>query len=367
MRMAPPLLPPNPCLVAILLVVNYHHQPRLVFHYPPKPGEDNSHFRIYLSDDLLEDESSSSSEDESASSDGNHSAAERDAQDERGGNIDVGDLDIEELGSASPEKSDGMAQLKKPPKWNDIFGVQALNLAKLLSPAPSAHKKRFEMTLDEKAFLGWPVFSKDGHWRKKGVRKRRSRDNSLPDHPRGTKGTGNLPREMSSDALKELDGTSGRDTEGDEQTGHDLSDDAVSFNRPRSNTGLGKPLPESSQRMQSSDEDNLLDTLKMFHVVFVLDPPPLEYHLRMKEMYDHVVKKFSRALRWEQARSNYVSKEASTISAAKRKGKSLSRQPGREVGERSADFRRYRSILGHHISSDALSIQSCQGHLDAFS
>lgn len=51
----------------------------------------------------------------------------------------------------------------------------------------------------------------------------------------------------------------------------------------------------------------------MFHVVFVMNPPPLEYHLRVREMYDNVVKKLSRAIKWEQARSSYVSKEATII------------------------------------------------------
>ena len=324
--MAPPLLPPNPCLVAILLVVNYHHQPRLVFHYPPKPGEDNSHFRTYLSEDLSEDDSSSSSEDDSASSDDNHSPTDGHTQDDQGGDIDVGEVDMEELGSASPEKLDGMAQIKKPLKWNDIFGVEAGNLAKLLSPAPSTHKKRFEMTLDEKVFLGWPVFSKDGHWRKKERRKSQSKTGSFRDSSTGKKGRSDVPGQMSSDALLELDETSDQDTERDERNGHDLKHERGISQRPVSKAGSGKPLADGYKRRQSSDEDKLLDTLKMFHVVFVLNPPPLEYHLRIKEMYDHVVKKFSRALRWEQARSNYVSKESSTISAAKSIGKSLGKE-----------------------------------------
>ena len=78
-----------------------------------------------------------------------------------------------------------------------------------------------------------------------------------------------------------------------------------------------KQIPEEVFKPKRAKEEQLSkDNLKMFHVVFVLDPPPLEYHLRTKEMYDHVIKKFSRALRWEQARSNYVSKEASAISSA---------------------------------------------------
>ena len=367
--MTAPLLPPNPCLVAILLVVNYHHQPRLVFHYPPKPGEDNSHFKTYLSDDLSEDDSSSSS-DESASSDGNRSSAERPTHDDRGENIDGEDVDMEELGSASPEKLNGMAQMKRPRKWNDIFGVEAGNLAKLLSPAPSNHKKRFEMTLDEKAFLGWPVFSRDGHWRKRKNRKSRSRDDSMRDDSTEKKsagdGRGQIPP---SHALSEQDDTSGQDTERDEQIRHGMSNRrATSERRPVSNPGSGRPPQDSHKQRHSSDDEIMLDTLKMFHVVFVLNPPPLEYHLRIKEMYDHVVKKFSRALRWEQARSNYVSKEASTIAAAKSIGKSLSEELEVTICRVAvcADFsRRCRSILGLDIPSDAVSIQSCQGHVDS--
>lgn len=324
--MASLLLPPNPCLVAILLVVNYHHQPRLVFHYPPKPGEDNSHFRTYLSEDLSEDTSSSSSDNDSASSDGGQSPADGHTQDNQGGNNDVGDVDMEELGSASPEKLDGMAQIKKPLKWNDIFGVEAGSLAKLLSPAPSSHKKRFEMTLDENVFLGWPVFSKDGHWRKKGRRKSKSKTGSLRDDSIEQKNQSDVPGQMSSDALHELDDTSAQDTEREEQSGHDVKHERATSQRPMSKAGSGKGRPDSYKRRHSSDEDKLLNTLNMFHVVFVLNPPPLEYHLRIREMYDHVVKKFSRALRWEQARSNYVSKETSNISVAKSIGKSLSKK-----------------------------------------
>lgn len=324
--MASPLLPPNPCLVAILLVVNYHHQPRLVFHYPPKPGEDNSHFRTYLSEDLSEDTSSSSSEDESASSEGDRSPAGRHTQDDKNGNNDPGDVDMEELGSASPEKPDEMAQIKKPLKWNDIFGVEAGSLAKLLSPAPSTHKKRFEMTLDEKAFIGWPVFSKDGRWRKKRRRTSQSKNGSLRDDSTLQKDGSDVPVQISSDAMPELDDTSGQDTERDEQNGSDVKHERATSQRPKSKAGSGMALSDSYKRRQSSEEDKSLDTLNMFHVVFVLNPPPLEYHLRIKEMYENVVKKFSRALRWEQARSNYVSKETATIAAAKSIGKSLSKR-----------------------------------------
>lgn len=46
--------------------------------------------------------------------------------------------------------------------------------------------------------------------------------------------------------------------------------------------------------------------LIMFHVVFVMNPPPLDHAHRVKEMYDNIVKKFSRALKWVQVHHDYV-------------------------------------------------------------
>ncbi|OCL09999.1 hypothetical protein AOQ84DRAFT_8695 [Glonium stellatum] len=61
--------------------------------------------------------------------------------------------------------------------------------------------------------------------------------------------------------------------------------------------------------------------MNMFNVVFVLNPSALEYQLRVKEMYDNVVRKYAKALKYEQARFNYVWKESKRILALKNKAK----------------------------------------------
>ena len=318
--MADPLLPPNPCLIAILLVAQYKHQPRLVFHYPPKPGEDDSLFKTYLRNDLADDDSSTSNDDESASSAGAQSPVSA-HRSERGGDEDAREVDIEETGSGSPEKYGG---LRRPPKWNDIFGLDATNLAKLLCPLPNAHKKRFEMNLDDKAFLGWPVFSKDGVWRKKKKKKKtKVKNRRSTDGPSNTE-SGGQDGKTSLQVAQELEGTSGQETDFEGGKEHH-SGSGKSTDMPK-DTSAGSPqMQEDSSKQQKSDDEPVSkNILSMFHVVFVLEPPPLEYHLRMGEMYDYVVKKFSRALKWEQARSNYVSREISTITDAKRFGKSSS-------------------------------------------
>lgn len=300
--MASPLLPPNPCLVAILLVVNYHHQPRLVFHYPPRPGEDNTHFTDYLISDLNdEDNTSLNDDDSSGASDGHSSTKGKDGgKNKRDGILDV---DVEEAGSASPERLGGPALMQKQSKWDDVLGYGAINLAKLLCPAPSAHKKRFEMSLNDKAFLGWPVFAKDGNWqRKKRPKRPRSGDLGSEDKVQSGQEQGNTVKRKS---ILQVDEELG------ESTGHETENE---IQRPIHDAASDKR--EDAFKHKKGKEEYSKETLKMFHVVFVLDPPPAEYHLRLNEMYGNVVKKLSRGLKWEQAHSNYVSKEVSAISVA---------------------------------------------------
>lgn len=309
------LLPPNPCLVAILLIVNYHHQPRLLFHYPPRPGEDNSHFATYLKGDLTDDETTTSSDEESSSStDGNSSKNHSGEKSKSRGALEV---DMEEAGSASPENIERLVSMRRQPRWDDIFGYGAVNLAKLLCPAPSGHKRRFEMSLNEKVFIGWPVFSKNGQWqRRKRKKKLRAGDQVMQEKVQSGQTERSSPAGKSTLQLDdELDATTGQDTDIDGQrTPHS---EAETLLAQKDATPQSDQIREEAYKEKRAKEEQVSkDTLKMFHVVFVLDPPPLEYHIRTKEMYDHVIKKFSRAVKWEQARSNYVGKEASAISSA---------------------------------------------------
>lgn len=59
----------------------------------------------------------------------------------------------------------------------------------------------------------------------------------------------------------------------------------------------------------------------MFNVVFVLDPPLLEYSVRSRELYHNIIKKFGKALKWEQAHTNYVWKETRRILHMKERAK----------------------------------------------
>jgi hypothetical protein len=55
--------------------------------------------------------------------------------------------------------------------------------------------------------------------------------------------------------------------------------------------------------------------------VFVVDPPLLEYSMRVKDIYENIIKKFAKALKWEQARTDYVWRESQHILQVRRRAR----------------------------------------------
>ncbi|KAL8814471.1 MAG: hypothetical protein Q9223_006307 [Gallowayella weberi] len=301
-------LPPNPCLLAILLVVKINSEPRIVFHYPPRPGEDNSHFARYLAAQDNDKDGSSSTEDDSASSHDEEQASNIKAKESKTGD-NTPELDVEETGSVSPEKNDIWKNQYGKPKWNDVFGLRAYGLARLLCPPPTLHKQRFEMSIDDKVFVGRPIFARDGEqWKKKKEdRKRRARKSGtdseiLEVQEKGTASESTPGRESEdSPNASEHDERSQGNLETQKKMLQAFKADQLS---------MAGPEPPMDGKQPKSKKKN---TLNMFHIVFVLNPPPLEYNLRVQEMYDHVIKKLTKALKREQARSKYVLREISAM------------------------------------------------------
>ncbi|KAL8785239.1 MAG: hypothetical protein Q9213_003508 [Squamulea squamosa] len=307
--MASDVLPPNPCLLAILLVVKINSEPRIVFHYPPRPGQDNSHFTRYLAAQDNHRDGSSSADDDSSSSQDENIESNSKLKDSKTGD-NTPELDVDEVGSVSPEKNDIWKNQYGKPKWNDVFGLRTYGLARLLCPPPTSHKQKFELTIDDKVFVGRPIFAREGEeWKKKEERKRRAR----------TSGTdSDVTRAQAKETASERIDTSAQETEDSTDLSEhgEISGDALEIHNKTPPASKPEKLPVIS--MEPSIEEKLSiqrkrTTLNMFHVVFVLNPPPLEYYLRVKEMYEHVIRKFSKVLRREQAHSGYVIREISAL------------------------------------------------------
>ncbi len=306
------VLPPNPCLVAIMLVVSTKIEPRIVFHYPPKPGEDNSSFRNIFKDGSTDD-TSSSSEDGGGSSADEIPITEKPNEESQGRGSPP---EAEETGSVSPKKAVGLLSDQSKLRWNDIFGYQSSVMAKLLSPPSLYHKKRFEMSLSDNVFLGWPVHAKaNGSWRNTKKMRRSSSKSNLPE--------GSAPSVQEDLRMSSLKAAATNDPQASETSGHESGTDRL--DDPKTKVSVeAVPMQTDTENTGDEGKTGARDTvaalgtraknqITMFHVVFVLSPPPMEYDLRIREMYDNVVKKFSKALKWEQTRSNYVAKETSMI------------------------------------------------------
>lgn len=284
--------PPNPSLVAIILVVQARSGPRFVYHYPPSPpskpasdiSEDGLWSQMNSSDS---DEETTSTSDEDVFSDA-HGKGSTKAN--RANVTDEEDEDSSSLG-ADVQRHGGW---RVP--WERLLGLDANALERLLMPSDrSWHKRRFEVGFNELAFVGWPVFIReDGSWRKK----RR-------------KGKGSCNQAKAATVNEGM---------------HDLVKAASDGRNEVKHLEQADIVPRTSTEVETADKEESRE-MTVFNVVFVLNPPVLEYGLRVKEMYDHVIKKLAKALKWEQARANYVWQQSEIILQAKAEARHKSMSP----------------------------------------
>ena len=300
--MSAQLLPPNPSLVAIILIIKTRQGVKHIYHYPPNPGKDKPHVKL---------DYEHSSEEESSSSEASDSSVEGDAYkrpqfDDGGESRD--DATLDESGSASPDKKPSMEEEILNPK--ELLGLP-LGFESFLCPPATYHKKRFELTIDDLTFLGWPCFAREnGKWKRKSKAKRehRRRMSTISEQKPGK---GSLPKTSA-----EVDDELG-ETTGHESVGEGTNDNTGVAPGATPDGEIEKLEATAEVERKESTSPSVGHGLNMFHVIFVMNPPPLECHLRVDEMYRHVVKKFSRALKWEQARSNYVLRECEKLKSMK--------------------------------------------------
>ncbi|KAF2855931.1 hypothetical protein T440DRAFT_463276 [Plenodomus tracheiphilus IPT5] len=340
-------LPPASNLHAILLVTKSRSLgPRLVFHYPPlspsaaalAAAKDPAWFRHDISTASADSRSSDSdwdsttdSEDEndieigSRTSGGRGSgrtvtnASSRDRERSKLGTGIWGkqetmdeedDVDGHEGESGTRSRRQGGDH-----DWNTVLGFRTDALEKMLSPDKDFNKRRFELGVESIVFVGAPMFVRDdGMWKKaKRKKKKRSEKERLED--------GDLVKNLTSEDEGDDAGTP-KDApkpvqqpfvypEGFEPGyGHDSMTSTVAPSEVGSDT-----------HSNSTSHDTNNPDMTMFNVVFVLNPPALEYQQRIKEMYDNVTRKYAKALKYEEARFQYVWKESKRIIDMKQRAK----------------------------------------------
>lgn len=262
-------------LKAIGLVIRSRDGPRFVFHYPARPSNKAAEQELRFGTEL------------------DTEPAEED-------NVfdDSDDSDLEESGSSALPALNklniaGKVESKKkrrpdheePPKgddhfdnengehvvpWEHVFEFPTTDLESILTPSRAFHKKRFELSLDPLHFVTYPMhIREDGTWKKKKTRKTKK---SKKD---------------------------GSDPEGSE----------------------GKPDEAKQPTGNTSEDGDDTGGMTMFNVVFILNLPKEEQDQRIHEIYEHIVKKFNKAMKHAQSSSNFVWKESEMILSMKEKAR----------------------------------------------
>jgi hypothetical protein len=354
--------PPDPCLVAIILIVRSRTGPRLVFHYPPNPLSENhtktttkGGRRISRAGTRQGSKNTDSSSSDESGPSSDEDEEERDTQSHAGGSsvlagrrasnfglddhlLTVGSPAAggserpgslgsgrgssfrkraggsepepeEDAGAASDRPDDGPGSSRPP--WESLLGVPGSVWEKLLSPSRSWHKRRFEVGINDLALIGWPVFVReDGAWRKQRRKKKKKK-------PRAEWDGGELGHnESAAESQKEEPSVSSPDL------GASVASIAESLTSPtdsKRGSTSGRP-GKPDEPLDPEDKDHMT----MFNVVFVVDPPLLEYSMRVKEIYENIIKKFAKALKWEQARTDYVWRESQHILQMRRRARETS-------------------------------------------
>ena len=300
------ILPPNPSLIAILLVIKTRNGPRFVFHYPEAPSEEPSRLArwpgAYGATAVIEEPNTDESDDGWSSDDDfkeyGPSADTSPALDRNRARKFTRGPDDDEGDSSEPSSR----TQEKGAAWKTFLGYSTNGLESLLTPGRTFNKRKFEITLGDIVYVSHPVhIREEGTWMKKReARKKSTVKSDSDDFVTLSKSEVNSKTELDQVQEEKISKVA------ENVAGLEL-EDATSAS-------------EDSDDVKSTSTDNE-NVMTMFNVVFVLNPPKLEYHLRVKEMYDYVIKKFTKALKYEQARSNYVWKETDLILGLQEKAK----------------------------------------------
>ena len=269
-------------LIAIALVVRSGAGPRFVFHYPAHPPEQVSRRDVQfgteldISEEEDEDDDYGDSE-ESEPEDGSFQLSQA-----------VGKLGLGE--KISRKKSRHVAALEGDDHydapngehmvpWEHLGEFSSTDLEMILTPSRAFHKKKFELSLDPLYFVSYPMhIREDGLWKKK-----------RPKKGKKTKKEGSRA----------------------------ASDDGKPAGKPVET--LKKEDSDKEVPASSDDADDNGD-MTMFNVVFVLNLPKHDADGRVL-IYEHVIKKFNKALKHAQAQDNFVWKESERILSMKEKAR----------------------------------------------
>ncbi|RPA84669.1 hypothetical protein BJ508DRAFT_412433 [Ascobolus immersus RN42] len=347
---------PNPSLICILLLIRSASGPQVVFHYPggykyttgedTDDGIDGDSDNAEGNDDGTSGSSSTSSDGSSGSSDEGEGGGEggrgRGSVSGKGSTIKTAtrgsdrygtgtgtgtglygrsgrrgrvdsDHETSESGDSSSPTRPGSSSGLLPhssgrgqsggkgggKEWDSCLGIDCASLAGILAPTKDALlRRKFELGVNDWAWCGYPIgLLPGGKWRRSEEEKEVKV--VLVDDENRRVDPEDLGKDEMEDLMRRMEEELGMEEEEEEVDGEGLTEEGEKQPPP-------PPPPVEKEKKRKNP-------MTMFHVVFVLNPPILEHQQRVEQMFVNVVKPFSKALKWEQDRANYVWKESSKI------------------------------------------------------
>lgn len=278
----------SPGLIAVALIIRSRDGPRFVFHYPPRPSTQAAQrelrYGIELDQSEIEEKSDETEEgsDDSDLEDGGYQLHQA-----------IGKIDLNENANNKGKTRhvdaiEGDDHFDLPTgehivPWENLGEFPIKDLESILTPSRAFHKKKFELSLDPLHFVSYPIHVReDGLWKKKKPKKVK-------------KSKGGAEGEIATSDGKAVDSDKKDDDENGDSQG-------------------------KTEDVNSDDGDDH-GGMTMFNVVFILNVPKDEEDERIQEIYEHVIKKFNKALKHAQAQSSYVWKESEMILSMKEKAR----------------------------------------------
>ena len=197
----------------------------------------------------------------------------------------------------SPEEK-ARQQEKAAHAYRNYLGYDIDFLASILSPRPELAHQKFEVVIDDLAFLGHPV----------GI---------------GPGGQWGSPDQEHSDAENGDEGSErGRSRRGPNHTGAGPSASTEANGEGLKPSASMRSLSQARTENSATSSTRSLAPLTQFHLVLVLDRPDpspalagMELSSWLQLFYDNIVFKMTAALFAEQVRADYVSKESEKLLA----------------------------------------------------
>lgn len=213
--------------------------------------------------------------------------------------------------SESTHNSQKKNQIKEY-KVEKLFSFDADFISDLATPPKSLCNTRFELTVEDMVFLGLPIhIQDDGSWRiskkSKFVRSKsmstsqRSRKQSCSDSNQNEdkRSKSNRPSFNNSINLDDHKIDDAEITNDDE-----LHDDHIDHHNDM------EVLEYTGENSHVMEKDC---GMYQFHMLFVMNPPVVEYNHRIDEMFHYIISRISLLLRYEQQKTNYVWEESKKI------------------------------------------------------